>query len=156
MDITSEQRLAEVIPQLADLIRQLADQLAKENITIRVTQGLRTFEQQEALYNQGRLEPGHMVTDARAGESWHNYGCAVDVAPFDDGIPDWNVEHPAWARLVRIGVSLGLRSGISWKDEPHFEYTGTFPPNPPQSVKDIFATGGVEAVWNAILGSFPS
>ena len=150
MDPISEARLDEVMPALAALIRQLSEQLAAENMTIRVTQGLRTWPEQNELYAEGRTLPGRIVTNAKAGQSWHNYGCAVDVAPFDDGIPDWDLSHPAWMRIVMIGEALGLRSGQSWKDEPHFEYTGTFPPDPPQEVKDLFASGGVQAVWSAI------
>jgi|SRR5579864_1562163 len=162
MNAHSEARLALVMPEMAEIIRQvearcnLDPSFTAENAKLEVTQGIRTWPEQDALWAIGHTEPGKPVTNAKGGESWHNYGCAVDVAPFiNDQQPDWDESHPAWARIVEIGESLGLRSGISWKDEPHFEYTGTFPPDPPQSVKDLYASGGVEAVWNAIRGSFP-
>lgn len=137
------------MPQLAALVRQMADQLALENITIRVTQGLRTWMDQDKLYAIGRILPGREVTKAKGGESWHNYGCAVDVAPFDEGIPDWDLDHPAWARIVALGESLGLRSGISWKDEPHFELTGAYPPEPPAEIQALYSSG-IQAVWDRI------
>lgn len=139
------------MPRLAETIRQLADRLSVENITIRVTQGLRTWADQDGLYAIGRTLPGKIVTNAKSGESWHNYGCAVDVAPFDGGIPDWDVNHPAWVRIVAVGESIGLRSGVAWKDEPHFELTEKYPPDPPQAVKDLYAQGGVQAVWDSIF-----
>lgn len=151
MDAISEARLGLVSPDLAALVRQLAERLALENITIRVTQGLRTIAEQNALYAQGRTEPGKIVTHAAGCSSWHVLGCAVDVAPMDDGIPDWDESHPAWGRIVALGESLGLRSGISWKDEPHFELTGTYPPDPPQMIQDLFNAGGLQAVWDTVV-----
>jgi peptidoglycan L-alanyl-D-glutamate endopeptidase CwlK len=153
MDQHSETKLIEVMPRLADLTRQMFEILENENITIEVTQGLRTWAEQDALYAEGRTMPGKEVTNAKGGESWHNYGCAVDVAPFDNGIPDWNSSHPAWARIVEVGESLGLASGISYKDEPHFELTGQYPADPPQEAKDIYAQSGVQGVWDSIVQS---
>lgn len=157
MNVHSQARLAEVIPALAEKIERLAAlceadmAFTSENATLEVTQGIRTWPEQDALYAEGRTTPGREVTNAQAGQSWHNYGCAVDVAPFINGQqPDWDESHPVWARIVALGESLGLRSGVSWKDEPHFEHTGNYPANPPQEVKDLYASGGTQAVWAAI------
>ena len=153
MDSKSELRLSQVMPQLADLARRLHDVLLQENITIEITQGLRTVAEQNALYAEGRTSPGRIVTHAQAMESWHVLGCAIDVAPFNNSIPDWDSRHPAWARIVAVGESLGLVSGISWKDEPHFELTGKYPSDPTQEVQDLFTSGGLPAVWAAVVQS---
>lgn len=157
MNAISELRLALIMPALADKVRELeslcnADPVfVDENAKLEVTQGLRTWAVQENLWAQGRTYPGKRVTDARGGQSWHNYGCAVDVAPFaNDQQPDWDETHPIWCRIVELGESIGLRSGISWKDESHFELTGQYPADPPQDVKDLFHSGGVHAVWDTI------
>jgi peptidoglycan LD-endopeptidase CwlK len=156
MDALSEARLAAVHPLLADRVRKMAEQLATENINIRVVQGYRTWAEQAALYDQGRDENGNVVdkskvvTHARAGTSWHNFGLAVDVAPFDGGIPDWNLEHPAWKRIVTVGESLGLESGSGWRtfpDWPHFQLTGSYPDSPDASVRLTYQKGGVDEVW---------
>ena len=42
------------------------------------TSGMRTFEQQDALYAQGRTKPGKICTKAPGGFSAHQYGAAVD------------------------------------------------------------------------------
>ena len=76
------------------------------------------------LYNQGRTTSGDIVTNAQAGESYHNYGLAVDVVTDHNGTPDWS-EHDARIRGP-IGQSLGLEWGGSWsgfKDLPHFQLT---------------------------------
>jgi peptidoglycan LD-endopeptidase CwlK len=160
MNIHSEARLTEVMPSLADLAHQLAEQcntdpsFIAENAKLEVTQGFRTWTEQDALWAEGRTSPGKIVTNAKGGESWHCYGCAVDVCPFiNDQKPDWDENHPAWARIVAIGEALGLRSGISWKDEPHFEKTGLYPADPPQEVKNLYASGGAQAVWDVITAS---
>src|SRR5690606_12092414 len=51
--------------------------------------GIRTHEQQAFLYAQGRDRPGRVVTNARAGESAHNYGCASDWTVWRGGQPLW-------------------------------------------------------------------
>jgi peptidoglycan L-alanyl-D-glutamate endopeptidase CwlK len=50
------------------------------NMAIRIVQGLRTIDEQNALYAQGRTKPGNKVTNAKGGSSYHNYGLAVDFA----------------------------------------------------------------------------
>jgi hypothetical protein len=151
MDVISEQRLAAVHPLLADKIRLLAAQLEAQGIVIRVTQGLRTWEEQEALYAQGRTAPGSVVTNAEAGYSWHNFGLAVDVVPLDgSNAPDWNVSHPVWATITKAGQNLGLTSGSAWRsfpDWPHFQLTGNLPISPPPSVRAAYIQGGTAAVW---------
>jgi peptidoglycan L-alanyl-D-glutamate endopeptidase CwlK len=154
MDAISEARLGEVHPKLAEKIRSMAEMLELENITIRVVQSMRSWKEQAELYAQGRTEPGQVVTNAKPGTSWHNYGLAVDVAPFDSGVPDWNAAHPAWKRIVAVGESVGLVSGSSWRtfpDWPHFQLTGQLPVSPDDSVRAEFETGGIQAIWTSTL-----
>jgi len=162
MDNYSEARLGEVAPQLAEKIEQMAVQLAAENIVIRVTQGLRTWAQQQELYAKGRDEAGNVidraqvVTKAQPGYSWHNFGLAVDIVPDDASLAgfqaDWNSAHPAWQRAVAVGDSLGLVAGAEWRtfpDWPHFQLTGRFPVTPDAEARYLFKEGGFKAVWDA-------
>lgn len=155
MNSISETRLGEVAPQLAEKIRQLDTMLQAEGIQIQVTQSLRPWSEQEALYAQGRTAPGSVVTNAQPGYSWHNFGLAVDVAPFDANQPDWNVNHPVWQRLVTVGGSLGLVSGSEWRtfpDWPHLQLTGTFGVSPDDNARYILKEGGLQAVWDEAFG----
>jgi peptidoglycan L-alanyl-D-glutamate endopeptidase CwlK len=153
MDPRSESRLALVNSQLAEKVKDLAVLLAAEGIEIRVTQGLRSWGEQEALYAQGRTLPGPIVTNAMPGYSWHNFGLAVDVAPFDAaGQPDWNAADPAWRKIITLGESIGLYSGdefLHCKDEPHFQLTGKFPVSPNNQARELLAHLGTDAVWKA-------
>ncbi len=159
MDAISEARLSELHPELARRIRQLARLLSggQENSVLRVTQGLRSWTQQQALWAKGRdaagkiVDPAAVVTQARAGYSWHSFGLAVDVAPFDNAIPDWNIAHPVWKRIVTLGEGLGLVSGAEFRtfpDYPHFQLTGKFPVTPTDEVRQLFLDGGARAVWD--------
>lgn len=159
MDIISENRLSLVCPSLAEKIRQMATMLADE-FQMRVTQGLRSWSEQEALYAQGRTAPGKIVTNARPGHSYHNFGLAVDLVPMTELGPDWNVNHPQWNRMVSVGTSLGLAAGALWRtfpDQPHFQLTGSLPVSPDDSVRQAFLDGGMTAVWIAAgLSGTPS
>jgi peptidoglycan L-alanyl-D-glutamate endopeptidase CwlK len=165
-------RLGLVHPVLAKKIRTLAEMLETSNVSviIQVTQGFRTWMQQHVLYIQGR-EPitevniqrancglaaiaeadNVVVTNADAGYSWHNYGLAVDVAPFVDGVPRWD-DQATWDRVIVVGESLGLISGKSWRDEPHFELTGKYGVSPDDDVRNLYAAAnesgsGTQAIW---------
>jgi len=47
--------------------------------TLRFTHTLRTHAEQDKLYAQGRTVKGSIVTNARGGQSYHNYGLAIDI-----------------------------------------------------------------------------
>jgi peptidoglycan LD-endopeptidase CwlK len=158
MDRQSEERLSKVHPILANKVRTMADQLQQEGIYVRVVQGLRSIEEQDALYAQGRTSPGKIVTDCRGGFSYHNFGLAADVVPSEAGIdksynPDWDESHPTWKRMVQIAESLGLNAGADWRtfrDWPHFQLTGKYPVgHPPDEVRNVYRSGGLKAVWKA-------
>ena len=166
LDTISEERLAQVHPLLATKIRTMATMLEQENIVFRVTQGLRTWSEQDALWQKGRDADGNVadramvVTNAKGGSSWHNFGLAVDVVPSDDSLgafqADWNVAHPAWKRLVSVGTSLGLAAGADWRtfpDWPHFQLTGRFPASPDDEVRWIFKEAGIAGVWDEAFKS---
>jgi peptidoglycan LD-endopeptidase CwlK len=152
MDSVSEQRLAQVNPKLAELVRAMAEILGQQGIIIRVTQGLRTWDEQAALYAKGRTDPGPEVTKAPAGFSYHNFGLAVDVVPMTPLGPDWNVGHPVWQKIIAAGQSVGLSPGAIWRsfpDFPHFQLTGSLPVSPNEYVRDAYTQGGIESVWTA-------
>lgn len=157
MDPVSEQRLSLVCPTVAAKVRQMAAILLSDHqLEVRVVQGLRTVEEQDALFAQGRTAPGHIVTNAPGGHSWHNFGLAVDLAPDDLSKPgfqiDWNASHPQWALMEDVGRSVGFTAGADFKrlvDAPHFQLQGRFPLGAPDDkVRALYASGGLQAVWD--------
>lgn len=116
-------RIDKLHPKAKGIFSQFIDECEKAfNTTFRVSQGLRTIAEQDALYAQGRTKPGPVVTNAKGGTSYHNYGLAVDlVAMFPDGSIDWKYD---MSKLKPIAVKLGLFWGGDFKtivDKPHFE-----------------------------------
>jgi hypothetical protein len=83
--------------------------------TLRISSGFRSLDEQDDLYNQGRTINGHIVTEAMAGKSIHNYGFAVDVV---DRFRGFDID---WEKLGRIGAYCGLEQGDDG-DLPHFEH----------------------------------
>jgi len=156
MDNISEARLIGLHPVLQDKARQFVDQCDAEGITVRITQGYRSYNEQLELWQKGRDEHGNIinpslvVTHARPGYSWHSYGMAFDFCPMVNGIPEWG-NPPLWDRCIAIGEGLGLFSGSRWAapqtDRPHFQLTGRFPEAPDNEVLEIMATSGLAQLW---------
>lgn len=159
MNDTSLARLSQVHPKLKDLTIQLGGQLAIEGIDLHITQGLRSYDEQAQLYAKGRTVPGSIVTNAPPGHSWHEFGLAVDVVPFDQqGNPDWNPNHPNWKRIVELGIKLGLFSGTEFHsicDTPHFQLTGELPVSPDDATRSAYENGGLQGVWSIAFPVLP-
>jgi len=83
--------------------------------TLRVSSGFRTMEEQDQIYQQGRTENGHIVTEAPAGKSIHNFGFAVDV------VDRWNGYDINWDRIAEMANYCGLESGGEG-DVAHIEH----------------------------------
>lgn len=114
--------------------------------------GLRTFPQQAALYALGRTAPGKIVTDAEAGESPHNYGCASDWTLWDKwNSPLWmGTTDPRWQVYLNAIEKAGGRAGATWRDFYHNEL--------PISVRwakigDAYKAGGQAAAEKLIAES---
>ena len=103
-----------------------------KGVRLRFTQTLRTNAEQDELYAQGRTKEGKIVTNAKGGQSIHNYGLAFDIVILLDKDNDgtfesvsWEVDK-YWMRVVDFFKSKGWTWGGDWKsfkDYPHFEYT---------------------------------
>jgi len=145
-------RLAEVHPELSRRVQNLASQL---DFPIRVTYGIRSVAQQDALWSIGRDAAGNVigrtVTDAKGTASNHVMGLAADIVPMDlvDGDPDWNENSASWQRIVALAPTCGLRDGKSFKDEPHLELIEV-PEIPTEETQNTYLQAGVEAVWSEL------
>ena len=121
-DERSERNIATLLPQVQPLARALIESAAAIGIAIKIISGTRTYEEQNALYEQGRSKAGRIVTNARGGYSNHNFGIAFDIGVFEGG--RYLDESPAYKAVGAIGMKLGLEWGGNWKtiqDEPHFQ-----------------------------------
>jgi LysM repeat protein len=128
----SAQRLSGLHPVVRARAAAFLLLCAQAGLSVMVSQGVRTWEEQDALYAKGRTVPPigrkHVVTMAKGGRSYHNFGLAFDIVVLDAvGKADWNTAHPGWSAAGALGKSVGLEWGGDWprfKDWPHFQYTG--------------------------------
>lgn len=113
--------------KVEEMIRRCEAELDIDEL--RVTSTYRDAAYQNHLYAQGRTRPGKIVTNARAGDSWHNHKCAVDVVPIKAGKALWGSnasEMKLWREIGRIGKECGLSwagDWVSFKEYAHFQYT---------------------------------
>lgn len=137
MDQISVDRCRKLHPKLrAEAVAILCEcnNLLTGKAKVRFTFTLRSFKEQALLYQQGRSLPGNIVTNAKAGSSYHNYGLAIDIALIIDGnlaVWDRNTDFdddkkPDWMECVAVFQKYGWEWGGNWtsiKDYPHFQKT---------------------------------
>jgi peptidoglycan L-alanyl-D-glutamate endopeptidase CwlK len=98
----------------------------------RFTHTLRTFAEQRELFAKGRTKAGSIVTQAREGFSYHNYGMAIDIVIIDGKNASWDIKKDYdadgksdWMEVVQVFNEYGWEWGGNWKfkDAPHFQKT---------------------------------
>ena len=164
-------RLAPLHPRLKKLGVELIAKCKAQGIDILITQGLRTVEEQDALFAQGRLglaqvnglrkkasmapigpKENTKVTNARGGQSFHNFGLAIDFVPLlSMGKANWNTKDPSWMKVRQIGKALGLRPASEVKpdwDLPHLQLV--IGGKPDGSLVKAYAAGGLNAVYKIV------
>jgi peptidoglycan L-alanyl-D-glutamate endopeptidase CwlK len=128
IDARSEKVLATLHPQVQAVMRSFLVAAkaiaAKSGLEVKAISGLRTYQEQDALYAKGRTAPGSIVTKARGGYSNHNFGLAIDIGVFSADGKKYFGEHKLYDELGPLGQSLGLEWGGAWKfrDEPHYQF----------------------------------
>jgi len=121
-DGRSETYIQSLLPAAQQKAREFMKAVQNAGFTIKTISGTRTFAEQDALYRQGRDLPGNKVTNARGGQSNHNFGVAWDIGVFQNG--QYLDDSPIYAQIGGVGKGLGLEWGGDWKsmtDEPHFQ-----------------------------------
>lgn len=136
MDKITEERISHLHPKIREEIKAVIEEANKAltgKAQVRISQGLRTIAEQDALYAQGRTTKGtKIVTNAKGGSSYHNYGLAVDIVLIIDKkdaswdtVKDYDGDKVSdWMEVVSIFKKYGYVWGgdfRSIKDSPHFE-----------------------------------
>lgn len=117
-----------VARKAGELLHRILHIEAREQCTFEVISGYRSSEKQDDLYALGRTKPGRIVTQARGGSSWHNFGLAFDLGVFRDGFYLDEAHERYTTRLYReiapIAQAIGLEPGVLFKrfpDPAHFQ-----------------------------------
>ncbi|SDR04872.1 M15 family metallopeptidase [Virgibacillus salinus] len=122
----------ELDPVVAAKTSQLLIKSAQQDINVVITEKVRSIKRQNELYEQGRSSDEDVVTYAKGGESYHNYGLAVDFAlRNNDGKIIWDINYDGnnngkadWFEVADIAKQLGFEWGGDWskfKDYPHLQ-----------------------------------
>ena len=128
--------LSDLHPIVQPLCQKFLDACKAQGIDILVTCTYRDNEAQDALYARGRTiteengQPVRIVTNAKGGQSAHNYRLAFDMVPLRDGKPVWGTsgaDGMLWQQVGNIGEGVGREWAGRWptfKEFPHLQYLG--------------------------------
>lgn len=145
MDQVTLNRIKNLHPNLRDEANEIYKEICealKGRAICRFAYTFRTFVEQDKLYAYGRTDKSKgVVTWAKGGESYHNYGLAVDIVLLQDKNGDGTFETANyqtdvdfdgdgiadWREVVEVFTKYGWEWGGNWNkpktDNPHFQKT---------------------------------
>lgn len=152
-DLFKRVDLTVLYPPFVELAKRAIKTLDARGDRYYAISGLRTYEEQDKLYAQGRKGvPGNIVTKAKGGESFHNFGIALDFCRDRDveraGLqPDWN--RAAYEDLASEMVAQGLESGLRWRfvDAPHVQLPISLYAIDLKDLREMYEAGGYVTVF---------
>ena len=145
------ERIKLMHPDVREEVNKIYDLIAQAlsgRAICRFSYTLRTYQEQDNLFALGRtkINPdgksskkpmGNIVTNAKGGQSYHNFGLAFDIVLLKDSNGDGTFETASWEtnvdfdkdgkadwqEVVTICKQHGWAWGGDWKfvDMPHFE-----------------------------------
>jgi peptidoglycan L-alanyl-D-glutamate endopeptidase CwlK len=121
----NSRKLEDLHPKVKTLCEKFIASCDKQGIDILITSTYRDGESQSALYTQGRTTPGKIVTNANAGQSFHNWRVAFDFVPLVNGKAQWS-DVGLFTKCGEIAESVGLEWAGRWtkfKELAHCQYT---------------------------------
>jgi peptidoglycan LD-endopeptidase CwlK len=144
-DPASESNIITLIPKAQIEARKFLKIAKDNNLDIRILSGTRTYDEQNCLYQHGR-NGNHqpIVTNARGGQSNHNFGIAWDIGVFEIGnYVENDLPYKSFAAIVLPLMNTIEWGGnwISFKDYPHYQLK---PVSESESViRGLFEAGSV-------------
>ena len=134
-DVMTLDRIGMMHPKLREEVMDIYDEICDRLTSkafCRFTHTFRTFAEQKELYAQGRTKAGGIITQAKEGFSYHNYGMAIDIVIIDGKSASWDIKKDFdgdgkadWIEVVQVFKEYGWEWGGDWrfKDAPHFQKT---------------------------------
>ncbi len=122
-DLRTERCIQTLHPKAQQAARKFMQKVLDAGIQARIISGTRTYAEQNELFRKGRFgNPGPRVTNARGGQSNHNFGIAWDLGIFDNG--KYLTDSPLYKKAAQTGLVEGLEWGGNWvtfPDLPHYQ-----------------------------------
>ena len=135
--------LAHLEPGFRAMVDKALQLLQERGLDVLITCTYRSWEEQAAEFAKGRTKPGPKVTNARPGQSWHQWGRALDFVPrrsgktlvwgtrgngIDQDPTDDNTDDlELWQRCAACFKESGLSwagDWVSFREYPHVEHRG--------------------------------
>lgn len=121
----NSRNLEDLAAKPREVCQRMISMCHDSGIELLITATFRDAEYQAELYKIGRTKEisRKPVTNAAAGESWHNFRCAWDVVPLIGGKCAWE-DAGLWEHIVQIGRAAGAECGADFRtfpDRPHFQ-----------------------------------
>lgn len=118
-------KIATLNPGFQEKVQKWKNKLIECGVYPYIYEGYRSPQRQDELYARGRSLPGKIVTHAQGGQSFHNYGFAIDWVPLSPSEKAANMYEAGWGEqeLYTIGNNLAEELGmrkLSW-EMPHLE-----------------------------------
>lgn len=132
-DLLKRIKTENLYPPFLEKVKATLQECLESNQVYYITSGERTWDEQQALYNKGRVpvDTGRHVTNAKPGYSGHNFAIAVDCCHDLDinkeGLqPDYTDK--AYKTLAESAQNQNLTAGYFWTkakegihDPPHIQ-----------------------------------
>jgi peptidoglycan LD-endopeptidase CwlK len=154
-DLVARVNLDLLFPEFLIRILDLLAECRKRGADFYVLRGFSTYAEQDAIYAKGRAESGPRVTDAKAGQSAHNFGLAVDLCRDKDLRipklqPDWR--DASYEILGVLAPQYGLVWGGHYKkpDRPHINFPGYCAAKQLVPIRRVFEAEGLKQAWRLI------
>lgn len=127
----NSRKLEDLHPKVKQLAETFVTKCKSLGIDILITSTYRDFESQQALYDKGRTvvsksKGEKIVTNAKPGQSFHNWKVAFDFVPIVNGKACWD-DTKLFEQCGHIAESVGLEWAGRWvkfKELAHCQYTG--------------------------------
>lgn len=118
----SSRSLDDLRPEFRSMVDLWLADMAKADLQLIITCTLRGSAEQDILYAKGRTAPGPVVTNAKAYQSAHQFGLALDfVIMIEGGKPDWSGDSELWNEAIELAEARGLQS-LRPMESAHLQY----------------------------------
>lgn len=125
--MTNEEKIVLLKPKVAQMARDFIASCEKAGFDLFIDSTYRSAADQDALYALGRtIVPHAIVTNAKGGQSLHQYGVAFDCYPMVAGKIIFD---SPFTQTAPLGKAIGLEWGGDWTtfpDKPHFQYLADY------------------------------
>lgn len=125
VDTRSESNIITLIPKAQIAARKFISILTSKGKDVRILSGTRTYTEQDTLYKQGRNgNTLPKVTNAKGGQSNHNFGIAWDIGLFENGkyiVADSKYKELSSMVLPQLAELEWGGNWISFPDYPHYQ-----------------------------------